>query len=173
MGMGREVCRRHHEGQADTLRRADAVYIEEIRKAGLYDTIRQAFAALLPVKTVGVMGGGRTYEYVVGLRAVTSTDGMTADFYLFDVKFLGATATRITNEVKGVNRAEFAGGHLVRVMRPWRVVPAWRNSAPQLRPAGCLSIGDMHLRGWSRSKDSGCRGVSAGEKAVRCGRNLL
>jgi hypothetical protein len=87
------------------------------------------------VKTVGVMGGGRTYEYVVGLRAVTSTEGMTADF--FDVKFLGAIATRIVNDVKGVNCAEFAGGHLVRVMRPWRVVPAWRNSTPQLRPAGC------------------------------------
>ena len=73
----------------DILRKADAVYIDEIRKAGLYDTIWQAFAVLLPVKTVGVMGDGRTYEYVVGLRAVTSTDGMTADFYPFDMKFLG------------------------------------------------------------------------------------
>ena len=71
----------------DILRNADAVYIDQIRKAGLYDTIWQAFAVLLPVKTVGVMGDGRTYEYVVGLRAVTSTDGMTADFYPFDMKF--------------------------------------------------------------------------------------
>ncbi|MDB5627055.1 MAG: hypothetical protein JWR73_2857, partial [Tardiphaga sp.] len=91
----------------DILRNADAVYIDQIRKAGLYDEIWQAFAVLLPVKTVGVMGDGRTYEYVVGLRAVTSTDGMTADFYAFDMKFLGATATRIINEVKGVNRVVY------------------------------------------------------------------
>jgi GMP synthase (glutamine-hydrolysing) len=91
----------------DILRNADAVYIDQIRKAGLYDTIWQAFAVLLPVKTVGVMGDGRTYEYVVGLRAVTSTDGMTADFYPFDMKFLGETATRIINEVKGVNRVVY------------------------------------------------------------------
>jgi GMP synthase (glutamine-hydrolysing) len=91
----------------DILRAADAVYIEEIRRAGLYDIIWQAFAVLLPVKTVGVMGDGRTYEYVVGLRAVTSTDGMTADFYPFDMRFLGATATRIINEVKGVNRVVY------------------------------------------------------------------
>src|SRR6195256_565474 len=88
----------------DILRNADAVYIDAIRKAGLYDAIWQAFALLLPVKTVGVMGDGRTYEYVVGLRAVTSTDGMTADFYSFDMKFLGETAPRIINEVKDVNR---------------------------------------------------------------------
>jgi GMP synthase (glutamine-hydrolysing) len=91
----------------DILRNADAVYIDQIRTAGLYDKIWQAFAVLLPVKTVGVMGDGRTYEYVVGLRAVTSTDGMTADFYSFDMKFLGATATRIINEVKGVNRVVY------------------------------------------------------------------
>ena len=91
----------------DILREADAVYIDQIRKAGLYDDIWQAFAVLLPVKTVGVMGDGRTYEYVVGLRAVTSTDGMTADFYAFDMKFLGETATRIINEVKGVNRVVY------------------------------------------------------------------
>jgi len=91
----------------DILREADAIYIDQIRKAGLYDTIWQAFAVLLPVKTVGVMGDGRTYEYVVGLRAVTSTDGMTADFYPFDMKFLGETATRIINEVKGVNRVVY------------------------------------------------------------------
>ena len=91
----------------DILRLADAIYIEEIRRAGLYDTIWQAFAVLLPVKTVGVMGDGRTYDFVVGLRAVTSTDGMTADFYPFDMKFLGQTATRIINEVKGVNRVVY------------------------------------------------------------------
>src|SRR6201987_5436882 len=91
----------------DILRNADAVYIDEIRKAGLYDEIWQAFAVLLPVKTVGVMGDGRTYEYVVGLRAVTSTDGMTSDFYSFDMKFLGNVATRIINEVKGVNRVVY------------------------------------------------------------------
>src|SRR3954469_1327297 len=91
----------------DILRHADAVYIDQIRKAGLYDHIWQAFAVLLPVKTVGVMGDGRTYDYVVGLRAVTSTDGMTADFYPFEMAFLGATATRIINEVKGVNRVVY------------------------------------------------------------------
>jgi len=91
----------------DILRHADAVYIDQIRKAGLYDQIWQAFAVLLPVKTVGVMGDGRTYDYVVGLRAVTSTDGMTADFYPFEMKFLGETATRIINEVKGVNRVVY------------------------------------------------------------------
>jgi len=91
----------------DILRNADAVYIDEIRKAGLYDAIWQAFAVLLPVKTVGVMGDGRTYEYVVGLRAVTSTDGMTADFFQFDMKFLANVATRIINEVKGVNRVVY------------------------------------------------------------------
>jgi GMP synthase (glutamine-hydrolysing) len=91
----------------DILRNADAVYIDQIRKHGLYDHIWQAFAVLLPVKTVGVMGDGRTYEYVVGLRAVTSTDGMTADFYSFEMKFLGETATRIINEVKGVNRVVY------------------------------------------------------------------
>ncbi|MBN9147066.1 MULTISPECIES: glutamine-hydrolyzing GMP synthase [unclassified Nitrobacter] len=91
----------------DILREADAIYIDQIRKAGLYDEIWQAFAVLLPVKTVGVMGDGRTYEYVVGLRAVTSTDGMTADFYPFDMKFLGETATRIINEVNGINRVVY------------------------------------------------------------------
>jgi GMP synthase (glutamine-hydrolysing) len=78
-----------------------------IRRAGLYDDIWQEFAVLLPVKTVGVMGDGRTYDFVVGLRAVTSTDGMTADFYPFDMAFLGRVATRIINEVKGVNRVVY------------------------------------------------------------------
>jgi GMP synthase (glutamine-hydrolysing) len=91
----------------EILRRADAVFIEEIRRAGLYDEIWQAFAVLLPVRTVGVMGDFRTYDYVVGLRAVTSTDGMTADFYPFDMAFIGAVATRIVNEVKGVNRVVY------------------------------------------------------------------
>jgi GMP synthase (glutamine-hydrolysing) len=91
----------------DILRLADDVFIEEIRRAGLYDDIWQAFAVLLPVRTVGVMGDFRTYDYVVGLRAVTSTDGMTADFYPFDMSFLGTVATRIVNEVKGVNRVVY------------------------------------------------------------------
>jgi GMP synthase (glutamine-hydrolysing) len=91
----------------DILRLADEIYIEEIRRAGLYDDIWQAFAVLLPVKTVGVMGDGRTYDHVVGLRAVTSTDGMTADFYPFEMAFLGHLATRIVNEVKGVNRVVY------------------------------------------------------------------
>jgi GMP synthase (glutamine-hydrolysing) len=91
----------------DILRLADEIYIEEIRRAGLYDDIWQAFAVLLPVRTVGVMGDYRTYDYVVGLRAVTSTDGMTADFYPFDMAFIGQVATRIVNEVKGVNRVVY------------------------------------------------------------------
>jgi GMP synthase (glutamine-hydrolysing) len=91
----------------EILRLADEIFIEEIRRTGLYDTIWQAFAVILPVKTVGVMGDGRTYDYVVGLRAVTSTDGMTADFYPFDGVFLGTVATRIINEVAGVNRVVY------------------------------------------------------------------
>ena len=89
------------------LRRADAIYIEEIRKAGLYDEIWQAFAVLLPVRSVGVMGDERTYERVCGLRAVTSTDGMTADSYAFDHGFLSQVATRIVNEVPGINRVVY------------------------------------------------------------------
>ncbi len=91
----------------DILRKADAVYLEEIRNAGLYDAIWQAFAVLLPVKTVGVMGDGRSYDYVCALRAVTSTDGMTADYYHFDHEFLGRVATRIINEVRGINRVVY------------------------------------------------------------------
>ncbi|GLQ55452.1 glutamine-hydrolyzing GMP synthase [Devosia nitrariae] len=91
----------------DILRKADAIYLDEIRKAGLYDTIWQAFAVLLPVQTVGVMGDGRTYEFVCALRAVTSVDGMTADFYPYDMAFLGKTATRIINEVRGINRVVY------------------------------------------------------------------
>jgi GMP synthase (glutamine-hydrolysing) len=93
--------------RCDTLRKADAVYLEEIRNAGLYDAIWQAFAVLLPVKTVGVMGDGRTYDNVCALRAVTSTDGMTADIYPFDAAFLSGVATRIINEVKGINRVVY------------------------------------------------------------------
>ncbi|MCO6187323.1 glutamine-hydrolyzing GMP synthase [Rhizobium sp. L1K21] len=91
----------------DILRKADAIYIEEIRKAGLYDEIWQAFSVLLPVQTVGVMGDGRTYDRVLALRAVTSVDGMTADFYPFDMNFLGRVSTRIINEVKGINRVVY------------------------------------------------------------------
>ena len=91
----------------DILRAADAIYLEEIRRAGLYDKIWQAFAVLLPVRTVGVMGDYRTYDHVLALRAVTSVDGMTADFYPFDMNFLGRAATRIINEVKGVNRVVY------------------------------------------------------------------
>jgi GMP synthase (glutamine-hydrolysing) len=88
----------------EILRNADAVYIDQIRKHGLYDDIWQAFAAILPMRTVGVMGDGRTYDYALALRAVTSVDGMTADYYPYTHEFLGETATRIINEVKGINR---------------------------------------------------------------------
>jgi GMP synthase (glutamine-hydrolysing) len=91
----------------EILRRADAVYIDQIRKHGLYDEIWQAFAAILPVRTVGVMGDARTYEFALSLRAVTSVDGMTADFYPFSHDFLAETATRIINEVRGVNRVMY------------------------------------------------------------------
>ncbi|HRQ60535.1 MAG TPA: glutamine-hydrolyzing GMP synthase, partial [Alphaproteobacteria bacterium] len=91
----------------EILRKADVIYLEEIRSAGLYDAIWQAFAVLLPVRTVGVMGDGRTYDYVCALRAVTSTDGMTADYYPFDHEFLGRVSTRIINEVKGINRVVY------------------------------------------------------------------
>ncbi|MCG8503769.1 MAG: glutamine-hydrolyzing GMP synthase [Sphingomonadales bacterium] len=91
----------------DILRKADAIYLEEIRAAGLYDSIWQAFAVLLPVKTVGVMGDDRTYDHVLALRAVTSTDGMTASSYPFDHAFLDRVATRIINEVRGINRVVY------------------------------------------------------------------
>jgi GMP synthase (glutamine-hydrolysing) len=91
----------------DILRKADAIYLEEIRRAGLYDAIWQAFAVLLPVRSVGVMGDSRTYDYVCSLRAVTSIDGMTADFYPFDMKFLSTVSTRIVNEVRGINRVTY------------------------------------------------------------------
>ena len=89
------------------LQKADTIYLDEIRKAGLYDEIWQAFAVLLPVQTVGVMGDERTYEFVCALRAVTSTDGMTADYYPYSHEFLGRVSTRIINEVRGINRVVY------------------------------------------------------------------
>ncbi len=94
-------------GQVETLRRADAIYLEEIRAAGLYDDIWQAFAVFLPVRSVGVMGDGRTYDHVIALRAVTSRDGMTADWYAFPHDVLGRISNRIINEVPGVNRVVY------------------------------------------------------------------
>ena len=93
--------------RCDILRKADFIYLEEIRNAGLYDAIWQAFAVLLPVRTVGVMGDHRTYDSVCAVRAVTSTDGMTADIYPFEAAFLSRVATRIINEVKGINRVVY------------------------------------------------------------------
>ncbi|MCJ8139256.1 glutamine-hydrolyzing GMP synthase [Falsirhodobacter halotolerans] len=91
----------------EILRKADAVYIDQIRRHGLYDDIWQAFVAILPVRTVGVMGDGRTYDFACALRAVTSVDGMTADYFPFSHDFLGETATRIINEVPGINRVTY------------------------------------------------------------------
>jgi GMP synthase (glutamine-hydrolysing) len=91
----------------ETLRHVDAIFLEEIRAAGLYDAIWQAFAVLLPVRTVGVMGDQRTYDQACALRAVTSTDGMTAEFYPFDMGFLGRVAGRIVGEVRGINRVTY------------------------------------------------------------------
>jgi len=122
LGLPEEVVRRHPfpgpglgvrilgpvtAERVATLQRADAVYLEEIRRAGLYDQIWQAFAVLLPVRTVGVMGDGRTYANVIALRAVTSQDGMTADWFPFPQEVLASIATRITNEVPGVNRVVY------------------------------------------------------------------
>jgi GMP synthase (glutamine-hydrolysing) len=91
----------------DILRKADAIYIDEIRKAGLYDVIWQAFTVLLPVRTVGVKGDARSYEYACALCAVTSTDGMTAEYYPFEHEFLRRVSTRIANEVRGINRVTY------------------------------------------------------------------
>ncbi len=104
------VIKSHHNITPDkvaTLQQADAIYLDEIRKADLYDAIWQAFAVLLPVKSVGVMGDARTYENVLALRAVTSTDGMTADVFEFPWDVLTRAATRIVNEVRGVNRVVY------------------------------------------------------------------
>lgn len=122
LGMNEDFIRRHpfpgpglairipgeitHE-KLEILRNADKIYIEEIKSAGLYDVIWQAFAVLLPVKTVGVMGDDRTYDHVCALRAVTSTDGMTADYYHYDHEFLSRVANRIINEVRGINRVVY------------------------------------------------------------------
>ncbi len=106
-GLGIRIPGEVTKESCDILRAADAVYLEEIRAAGLYDRIWQAFAVLLPVRTVGVMGDGRTYDKVCALRAVTSVDGMTADIYPFDSAFLSRVATRIVNEVKGINRVVY------------------------------------------------------------------
>jgi GMP synthase (glutamine-hydrolysing) len=95
------------EERLAVLREADAIFLEEIRAAGLYDDIWQAFAVLLPVRSVGVMGDGRTYDNVVALRAVTSRDGMTADWFPFPHDDLGRISTRIINEVRGVNRVTY------------------------------------------------------------------
>jgi GMP synthase (glutamine-hydrolysing) len=95
------------EEKLEILRKADTVYLDEIRTQGLYDEIWQAFAVLLPVRTVGVMGDSRTYDYVCALRAVTSTDGMTADYYPFSHDFLSRVSTRIINEVRGINRVVY------------------------------------------------------------------
>ncbi|MBR9973264.1 glutamine-hydrolyzing GMP synthase [Magnetospirillum sulfuroxidans] len=100
---GQEITR----DKLEILKKADAIYLEEIRNAGLYDVIWQAFTVLLPVRTVGVMGDSRSYDYACALRAVTSTDGMTADFYPFDMAFLGRVANRIINECKGINRVTY------------------------------------------------------------------
>lgn len=106
-GLGIRIPGELSEEKLDILRQADVVYLDEIRKAGLYDEIWQAFAVLLPVKTVGVMGDSRSYEYVCALRAVTSMDGMTAEYYPFEHEFLGRVSTRIINEVRGINRVVY------------------------------------------------------------------
>ena len=96
-----------HEFSDSVLREADAIFIEELRAAGWYDKTSQAFAVFLPVRSVGVMGDGRTYEHVIALRAVTSTDGMTADWFAFPHEVLGRISNRIINEVDGVNRVVY------------------------------------------------------------------
>ncbi|MFL5615773.1 MAG: glutamine-hydrolyzing GMP synthase [Gemmatimonadaceae bacterium] len=106
-GLGIRVLGDITRDALDVLRQADAIYLEEIREAGLYDRIWQAFAVLLPIRSVGVMGDYRTYENVVALRAVTSTDGMTADWYEFPHDVLGRISSRICNEVRGINRVVY------------------------------------------------------------------
>jgi GMP synthase (glutamine-hydrolysing) len=106
-GLGIRVLGEVSEDRLAILREADAIYLEEIREAGLYDEIWQAFAVLLPVRSVGVMGDARTYDHVVALRAVTSRDGMTADWFHFPHEVLGRISTRIINEVDGVNRVAY------------------------------------------------------------------
>mgnify|MGYP003418860840 CR=1 FL=1 len=95
------------EERLEVLRKADRIVTEEVRAAGLYEQLWQSFAVLLPVRTVGVKGDARSYEHVCALRAVTSTDGMTAESFAFDHAFLAAVATRIVNEVRGINRVVY------------------------------------------------------------------
>jgi GMP synthase (glutamine-hydrolysing) len=106
-GLAVRILGKITQERLEILRQADTIFLDEIRTAGLYDAIWQAFAVLLPVKTVGVMGDDRTYEAVCALRAITSVDGMTADFYPFDMGFLGRVANRIVNEVRGINRVVY------------------------------------------------------------------
>jgi GMP synthase (glutamine-hydrolysing) len=106
-GLGIRVLSDVTAEKLDVLRKADAIYLEEIREAGLYNEIWQAFAVLLPVRSVGVMGDYRTYENVVALRAVTSVDGMTADWFPFPHDVLARISSRIINQVKGVNRVVY------------------------------------------------------------------
>jgi GMP synthase (glutamine-hydrolysing) len=106
-GLAIRVLGEVREDRLAILREADAIYLEEIRDAGLYDDIWQAFAVLLPIRSVGVMGDSRTYEYVIALRAVTSRDGMTADWYHFPHEVLSTISTRIINQVQGVNRVTY------------------------------------------------------------------
>ncbi len=106
-GLAIRILGEVNEHALDILRKSDAIYLEEIRAAGLYPDIWQAFAVFLPVRSVGVMGDGRTYEHVIALRAVTSTDGMTADWFPFPYDVLGRISNRIINEVDGVNRVVY------------------------------------------------------------------
>ncbi|MCK5809416.1 glutamine-hydrolyzing GMP synthase [bacterium] len=106
-GLGVRILGEVTKKRCDLLRLADHIFIEEIRKAGIYDEIGQAFVVLLPVKTVGVMGDNRTYESVAALRAVVTDDFMTADWYEFDGSFLKRVSSRIINEVKGINRVVY------------------------------------------------------------------
>ena len=106
-GLGIRILGEVTAARVKILQEADNIQIEEIKEAGLYDKIWQAFAVLMPIKTVGVMGDHRSYEQVCGLRAVTSVDGMTADFYHFKAEFWSKVSTRIINEVKGINRVVY------------------------------------------------------------------
>ena len=105
--MGIRIIGRIDEERLNILKQADDIFIKMLKKHDYYNKIWQAFCVLLPIKTVGVMGDARTYEYVCALRAVASTDGMTADFYSFDTEFLGRVANRIINEVHNINRVVY------------------------------------------------------------------
>jgi GMP synthase (glutamine-hydrolysing) len=106
-GLAIRVMGEVNEESLQILREADAIFIQKLREKGLYDRIWQAFCVLLPIKTVGVQGDGRTYAQVLSLRAVTSTDGMTADWYPFDFEFLREVSNEITNKVPGINRVVY------------------------------------------------------------------